>query len=123
MSRATERLVLRGLVALVAISLAMAACGEGPAAQNPATTHSSGKTTTAASTAAGVFFPTQKPPKFGYEELQSGELIRDAEGVRACAIRRAPWCGYGRPATSRAWGATRFESSTLRAVSLDGSER
>jgi hypothetical protein len=64
----------------VAISLAAAACGQGPAAQDPATTHSSGKTTTAASTAAGVFFPTQKPPNFGYDELQSGELVRDAEG-------------------------------------------
>ena len=78
--RAVERRVLLGLAALVAISLATAACGEGPAAQDPAPTHSSGKTTTAASTTAGVFFPTQRPAKFGYEELQSGELIRDATG-------------------------------------------
>ena len=74
-TRVTERPVL-GLAALVAISLATAACGAGPAAQDPATTHSTGPTTTA----AGMFFPTQKPARFGYEELQSGELVRDAEG-------------------------------------------
>ena len=78
MSRATERRVR--LAALVAIILAAAACGEGPAAQDPATTSSSGEATTAASTAAGVFFPTQRPVNFGYEELQSGQLVRDAEG-------------------------------------------
>ena len=71
-SRATERRVLRGLAALVAIFLATAACGEGPAAQDP--------TTTSSTSSAGVFFPTQRPAKFGYEELQSGELVRDAEG-------------------------------------------
>jgi hypothetical protein len=58
----------------VATSLAAAACGEGPAAQDPETTSSAGPTT------EWVFFPTQRPAKFGYEELQSGELIRDAEG-------------------------------------------
>ena len=73
-SRATERRVPGGLAALVVISLVTAACGEGPAAQDPKTTSSTGPT------AAEVFFPTQRPAKFGYEELQSGELIRDAEG-------------------------------------------
>ena len=71
-SRATARRVR--LAALVAISLAAAACGQGPAAQDPTTTSSTGPTT------AEVFFPTQRPAKFGYEELQSGELIRDATG-------------------------------------------
>ena len=73
-SCATERRVPLGLAALVAIFLATAACGEGPAALDPTTTSSTGPTT------AGVFFPTQRPARFGYEELQSGELVRDAEG-------------------------------------------
>ncbi len=69
-SCATERRIPLGLAALVAIFLATAACGEGPAAQDPTT----GPTT------AEIFFPKQRPAKFGYEELQSGELVRDAEG-------------------------------------------
>ena len=69
MPRVTGRRLLLGIAA---ISLAAAACGAGPGAQD--------RTTTASSPPAEVFFPKQKAAKFGYEELQSGELVRDAEG-------------------------------------------
>jgi len=79
-SRVTGRRVLLGLAALAAISLSTAACGGGSATQDPTTPSSTASTTTASSTNAEVFFPKQKPAKLGYEELQSGELVRDAEG-------------------------------------------
>jgi hypothetical protein len=62
-----------GLAALVAISLAAAACGAAPGARD--------QTTTASSPPVEVFFPKQtEPVKAGYDEAQSGELVRDAEG-------------------------------------------
>ncbi len=66
------RRTLGGLAALVAISLAAAACGAAPGAQD--------QTTTASSPPVEVFFPKQKPLNFGYDEALSGELVRDAEG-------------------------------------------
>lgn len=78
-SRVTGRRVLARLAALVAISLA-AACDAGPTAQDPTTASSTDPTTATSAANVEVFFPKQKPAKFGYEEAQGGELIRDAAG-------------------------------------------
>ena len=61
-----------GFAALAAISLAATACGAGPGAQDQATT--------ASSPPVEVFFPKRREVNFGYDELQSGELVRDAAG-------------------------------------------
>ena len=78
-SRVTGRRVLLGFAALVAISLP-AACDAGPTAQDPTTASSTDPTTATSAATAEVFFPKQKPAKFGFEEVQDGELVRDAEG-------------------------------------------
>jgi hypothetical protein len=71
--RIKGRRTLGGLAALVAISLAAAACGAAPGTQD--------QTTTASSPPVEVFFPKQtEPVRFGYDEALSGELVRDGEG-------------------------------------------